>query len=122
MQHDKQCELYGGFFSCKCEQRRPRVGTTDNLEALYEKHEDEFCKFDRVKNKSTTRGDLHAFLLLDRLIPSPTGCDIVSAANHDEIYLDTDPEEFVKVATEDHVIEIMRCGVRFDGSGFQMFV
>ena len=31
----------------------------------YEKHEDEFLKFDRVQNKTSGRADMHAFNLID---------------------------------------------------------
>ena len=80
----------------------------------YEQHENEHCQFDRVKNKLSHRPDLHAFNLLDKLVPG-TG-DIVGAACHDQIWLSVEPEELAMVATEDEIVELIRCGVFFDTS------
>lgn len=87
----------------------------------YAKYSDaEFLKFDRVENKLSKRPDLHAFNLLDRLLPG-TG-DMVTSAEHDEIWLDIDTEELAKVATEEQIIELIRCGVRYDNGMLAMFV
>lgn len=42
-----------------------------NLKTEFAKHADcaEYLKFDRVEPKLSRRPDLHAFLLLDRLVP-----------------------------------------------------
>jgi hypothetical protein len=80
----------------------------------YEKHGDEYLKFDLVQNKTSRRPDLHAFNLLDRLVPGKR--DMIRAAEHDEIWLDVSPEELAKVATEEQIIELIRCGVRYDAS------
>lgn len=90
-----------------------------------DKYEDDFLKFERVENKTSKRADLHAFMLLDRLFPRPEGRgDIVSAAEHDEIFLGVDPDELDEVATEDQMLELIRCGVRCDSStdSLAMFV
>lgn len=94
-----------------------------NLQDIWEKHQDEeFLKFDRVQNKQCTRPDIHAFLLLDKLVTRNR--DMVSAAEHDEIWLDVEPEELAKVATEEQIIELIRCGVRFEAAteSLAMFV
>jgi hypothetical protein len=78
----------------------------------YEKHEGEFLKFDRVQNKTSGRADLHAFNLLDKLVPGKI--DMVSAAEHDEIWLEVSPDDLAKVATEEQIIDLIRCGVRYD--------
>jgi hypothetical protein len=84
-----------------------------DLESFYEEHEDEFLKFNRVTHKLSNRPDLHAFLLLDKLVPGNS--DIVSDAGYDEIYLDTSPDSLLAVATEDELIELHRCGVLYSG-------
>ncbi len=88
----------------------------------YNKYSDEYLEFDRVQHKTSNRADLHAFNLLDRLIPGDG--DIVSAAEHDEIWLDVSPEELSKVATEEVIIELIRCGIRYDShtDSLAMFV
>ncbi len=87
--------------------------TPDDLHALFEKHEDEFLQWERIVPPLTTRRDLHAFLLLDRLV-SNVGRDMVSAAEHDQIWLDVSPEDLAAVVTEEQVIELRRCGVIYD--------
>jgi hypothetical protein len=94
--------------------------TIEQLEELFEKYDDEFLKFDRVERKLNNRSDLHAFLLLDVLVPG-NAC-MVAAADHDEIYLDVELEELAKVATENQIIELIRSGVRYGDSGLCMFV
>lgn len=97
--------------------------TTEELAELFEKHNDEYIKFERVENKRHSRPDLHAFLLLDELCPSENDSDMVAAAEHDEIYLDVDVEDLAVVVSEDQVIELTRCGVRYsDEYGLCMFV
>ena len=85
-----------------------------DLEQLWEKYSDEFLKFNRVQNKLSSRADLHAFLLLDRLLPGDE--DIVACAEHDEIWLSFDTSELAKVITEEQVVELIRCGIRYDGA------
>ena len=95
---------------------------TDQLEALFdEKHDEEFLKFDRVSVKKSGRADLHAFIILDELIPGRTG-DMVCSAEHDEIWLDIDADELADKATEGQVVDLIRCGVRLDDGYLAMFV
>jgi len=91
----------------------------DDLPAFFEKHDDEFLKFDRVENKLSQRPDLHAFLLLDKLVPGVR--DMVSGTEHDEIHLSVEPSELVEVATEEQLIDLHRCGVRCGEYGLCMF-
>jgi hypothetical protein len=92
------------------------------MKQLYDKHRDEYLHFERVENKTSQRADLHAFNLLDRLIPGSG--DIVGSAEHDEIWLSISPDELTKVATEDQIVELIRCGVRYDSynDALSMFV
>lgn len=82
------------------------------MAVLFEKHADEHIKFERIENPPSKSPDLCAFLLLDRLAPSDR--DIVSAANHDEIWLSTDIAKLAEVASEDDIVYLVRCGVRYD--------
>lgn len=93
-----------------------------SIQDLFERHDGEYLKFERVQNKLSNRPDLHAFLLLDRIWP--TGRDMVCAAEHDEIFLDVEPDDLEKSATEDQIVELIRCGVRLDSStgSLAMFV
>lgn len=86
---------------------------SNRLYELFEKHNDIYLKFEEViENPRSRRPDLHAFLLLDELMPENR--DIVNAAEHDVIYLDIDVDELEKVVSEDHIKELVACGVSFD--------
>lgn len=89
---------------------------------LFEQHSDEFLKFENVENKLNKRPDLHAFILLDMICPGDS--DMVSAAAHDEIYLDVSADDLAENATESQIIDLHRCGVRYDEDidGLCMFV
>lgn len=103
-----------------------------DLAAVFEKHENEFLRFERVANKRSKRPDLHAFLLLDEIVPpEPTAgypdrtdesYDMVAGAEHDEIYLQTEPDKLAEKATEEQIVELMRCGVRLSDGNLCMFV
>lgn len=87
---------------------------------MFEKHDNEFLNFSKIENKRSTRPDLHAFLLLDALVPGTT--DIISAAEHDEFYLSIDPDDLAKSGiTEEQVIELTQCGIRLGSEGLCMF-
>lgn len=82
---------------------------------LYDKFEavnDDYGKFELVKNKRSERPDLHAFLVLDEIFPA-AGRDIVSAASHDVIYLEVDGDDLVRLM-DSEILELVRCGVMYD--------
>lgn len=94
-----------------------------DLAALFEQHSDEFLKLDRIENPRHPRSDVCAFLLLHELAPvPPTLSDgvmvrrLVSAAEHDEIWLDVDLQVLAENATEVDVLTLIRCGVRYSAS------
>ncbi len=87
--------------------------TTDEMHEIFEENDGaEFLKFDRIEKKLSTRPDLHAFLLLDSLCHGTH--DMVSAAEHDEIFLEADPGKIADAATREQIIDLNRCGVRYD--------
>lgn len=89
--------------------------TKADLIELLTRDNDEYLKFSRVKNKRSRRPDLHAFLLLDELVPD--NHDIVAAAEHDEIYLAIGLDILANKITPEQVLELHRCGVRYCSSG-----
>ncbi len=96
-----------------------------NIEELFEKHDDEYIKFDRVQNPRHSRPDLCAFLMLHDLSPAKKpGRDMISSAEHDEIWLDIDVDQVAENATEEDIITLIRCGIRFDTDNwaFALFV
>lgn len=77
----------------------------------FESFNDDYLKFDKVKNKKSNRPDLHAFILLDELFQK-VGGGIISAAEHDEIFVDIGEEQATSL-TDEQIIELVRCGVRY---------
>lgn len=101
--------------------------TTDELYEMFGGDDDcseDFLKFDRVtgERRLANRPDLCAFLLLDRLVPGTH--DMVSSAEHDQIWLDVDVEKLAAVITPDDVATLQRCGVflAVDVESLSMFV
>ncbi len=86
--------------------------TAEDLEQFWEANHDEFLEFERVENKRSKRPDLHAFLLLDEIVPGNR--DLVSSAEHDEIWLDVRLEPLLEAATLQQLIDLHRCGIRCD--------
>ena len=78
----------------------------------FEAVNDDYGKFDRVENKKKKRKDIHAFLLLDELFPKNR--DMICASSHDVFYLDVEGEHLDQL-TDDHILELTRCGVMYDG-------
>lgn len=91
-----------------------------NLEEVFQKYDYEWLHFDSVKEKLHPRPDICAFLLLDKLVPNPNR-DMISSAEHDEIFLDTDCDELAAAATEEDIITLIRCGVLYEHRGLCMF-
>ena len=83
-----------------------------NLNDIFDAHDDDFLTFERVESKRSQRPDLHAFLLLDSIVPGTS--DIVCASEHDEIFLGVSLEDLAENATEEQIVELIRCGVRID--------
>lgn len=96
------------------------ITSVSELYDAFEAHSAEYNKFARVLNKRSGRPDLHAFLLLDTLVPGVT--NMVSAAGHDEFWLGVELDALVQAGvTEDQVIELQRCGVRLSEDSLAMF-
>ena len=97
--------------------------TTDELYQAFEKYNDEYLEgIEDGRPKYSERRDLHAFMLLDKLVPGKA--DMVSGGEHDEIYLEVSPDELAPVVTEEQVHDLVRCGVRYSErySSLAMFV
>lgn len=77
---------------------------------------DEFLHFERINEPAHRRRDICAFIVLDALVPGKPGRPIVSAAEHDEFFLDVDCDKLAEVATDDDLKTLARCGVRYSAS------
>lgn len=100
-----------------------------DIKEKFKKYGDGFLKFSQISAPINPRPDICAFLLLDSIVPpktnySGTKSDIVCCAAHDQIWLDVDPEELERNATEDQIKDLIRCGVFYDSDtdSLSMFV
>jgi len=96
----------------------------NRIQEIFNLHEGEYLEFNRVRCKRSRRPDVHAFMLLDGILTPVDGRAIICHSTHDEICLDVDLEELAKYATEEQLIELHRCGVRYstDHDCLAMFV
>jgi hypothetical protein len=98
--------------------------TIDDIERLYDEHEDEHLEFKNIKpeRRLHRRPDLNAFLLLDKLVPGDR--DMVQVAEHDEFWVEVRPKQVAAVATEEDILDLMRCGIMYDSDieSFHSFV
>ncbi len=77
-----------------------------DIEERFNKYDNEYGKFDRIKNKRSQRKDMHAFILLDKLFPGEY--NIIAWAGHDEIALEFS-EDQIETLTDDNILELVRC-------------
>lgn len=83
-----------------------------NLKEVFDKHADEYIQFDHIVNPVHPRPDICAFMMLADLVPDQG--DIVSAAEHDKIWLKTNCVKLEEAATENQIVDLIRCGVIYD--------
>ena len=88
--------------------------TLDELKILWEKYNDEYLMFSKIKNPLHHRRDICALLMLDKIKGGTSSGSIIDASEHDEYYIDIDCEKFAAVVSEQQIIDLIRCGVRYD--------
>lgn len=88
----------------------------EEMIVLFNQDEPSIFDFEKADGKLHERKDLCAFLLLDKLCPVKKGddTDMVAAAEHDQIYLEVEPEDLAKAATRDDILLLKKCGVFYD--------
>jgi hypothetical protein len=96
--------------------------SVEQLKATFDKYDDEYIHFQNVANKRSRRPDMHAFIVLDELLPGDGKGDLISAAEHDQFFLDIEPEALARVATEEIILDLVRCGVFFDEENESLFL
>ena len=95
-----------------------------NLTELFKKHNEEYLHHGDIENPMHRQADLCAFLMLDKIAPLNNDRDIIIDARHDEITLAFDSAKVAENATEQEIIDLIRCGIRFEEGDecFVMFV
>lgn len=82
-----------------------------SIRERFEQFDGDYLKFDEVENKLSKRRDLHAFMVLESLLPGVR--PMISSSEHDEFYLDLPVEQLAGI-TDARIQELIRCGVRYD--------
>ena len=82
----------------------------ERMEAIH----GEYLKFDRVENPPTKRADLCAFMLLDSMLPDTK--NMIAASAHDEFFIGVDADALNAVVSDEQLLTLVRCGVRYDSS------
>lgn len=82
-----------------------------DIEAEFEKHNDNYARFEDMPNKRSNCAEIHAFLLLNELIPTER---MICSAKHDQIWLDVEIEKLAEIITPEQVAELSICGVFYD--------
>lgn len=83
------------------------------LEGLFRLYTDEYSDFDLIEEKFSNRPDLHAFILLDKLLPDTVDI-VVSSGEDDIVFLNVNAEGLFRVATKENIRDLVRCGVCYD--------
>ena len=95
------------------------VRDIEEIEEKFEEYSDEYGKFNLVENKRSVRKDLHVFIVLDEWFPG--NINIISAAEHDEIYLNISYEAICTL-TDAQILELCRCGVSYNEEFSSLFM
>jgi hypothetical protein len=92
----------------------------EKLAAFMDEHGGEYGEDQNIRpaRRLHLRPDLNAFLLLDKLFPGDE--DIVDAASHGTIFLSVEPHELMRVAGEEDILDLIRCGVFYDGDTYSL--
>ena len=91
-----------------------------NINEVFQKFGEQYLEVDNTTATDdpafslTKRNDLRAFLILDRLLPGVG--TMISASAWNEFRLRVRVEDLARVATESDILNLVRCGVRYDPS------
>jgi hypothetical protein len=85
--------------------------TADEMKSLFKENEGLFLQSDCITERLSQMDDLHAFLLLDKLVPGQQ--NIIDGASHDEIYISIDVDKLAEVITPEQIQELIRCGIMY---------
>lgn len=99
--------------------------TLEEMKVVFENHAEDpmdVRRFGLIKNPQSYRPDLCGLMMLDRLVPGKR--DIISAGEHDQVWLNVDLAKLAEVVTEEDIMNLLRCGIWYDSEGgsLSMFV
>lgn len=96
----------------------------DSIHAQWESVHEHYIEFETIPavDRPFSSPDICAFALLDKKFPSKRKQDMVSAAEHDKIWLRIEDTEIAQLNAVE-VLYLTRCGVSYDDDrgGLYMF-
>ena len=93
--------------------------TLEKMIEIFNANQDEFLKFNNIKNPQSRRPDLNAFMLFDFILPGKE--NIVTHAENHQIFLSPSMVDVAKVITEEQIIELVRSGIVIYDDCFSRF-
>lgn len=87
--------------------------TQEEFIEIWNLHDNEYLKFKEIKNPPCESSDLSAFMLIHKFMIDKEA-DIIISSEHDEIYLSSIDTLNLEIIKEEDIINLIRCGVRYD--------
>lgn len=79
------------------------------LHDRFKQFAEDYLEFKEAKNPRSPRPDVHVLIMLAEMFPADR--DLISAAEHDQYWLDVDCDEFNKLVTDDQLRDMIRAGL-----------
>lgn len=86
----------------------------------FSKYMTEYCNFDNITEKYTNKRDLNALILLDKLFPDTS--NIIRSVESHIICLNISLEDLINKASEEQLLNIIRCGIWYDSAKERLFM
>lgn len=89
--------------------------TNEEFHSLFNSFDD-YCNFSKVAQKSASRPDVHAMIVLDRLLLDlrSMSLPLIHCVKNSTVWFTITAEQFKEVATIEIIRELVRCGVSYD--------
>lgn len=81
-----------------------------NVKELFEKHENEFLNY---RADPSLEDKVHDFVVFESLVKFVKRGDLIGNLGYEEIYLNVDVAEVVNTLSEDALVKLIRCGLRY---------
>ncbi len=94
------------------------------IEDWFKRHDEQYLQFNQIPDyaKKSQRPDLCAFIYLNEGLPTvERSLYVIDSAGHDKVYLGWNRASLSHL-TEEDVIYLLRCSIRFNGNALYMLV
>lgn len=81
-----------------------------NAKELFDKHENEFLNY---RADPSLEDKVHDFVVFESLVKFVKRGDLICNLGYEEIYLNVDVAEVVNTLSEDELVRLIRCGLRY---------